>query len=185
MNLNEAKKILEDNSYIVEGIKDWFFKKKPEPESVEEKPEIVSIDAVDNIYQSYIKAIDKIQNYIKTNYDVKYFKVIEDLRQRIMPRCYIEIHKNKNNELYLFANFPLIYSTLPDDLKFYKKFVKYNGLYYDVSPEDRGSGIKPVYYKNVLLGWNGVVDNNLKEKIESAIKNEDSINDFDPDSYEP
>lgn len=185
MNLTEAKKILKDNGYIVEGIKDWFTRKKPEPEAVEEKAEIVSIDAVDNIYQSYIKAIDKIQNYIKANYDIKYFNAIKNIRQSIMPRCYIEIRKDENNELYLFANFPLISNTLPDNLEFYKKIVKYNGLYYDVTPEDHGSGIKPIYYKNVLLGWNGVIDNNLKEKIESAIKNEDSINDFDSDSYEP
>lgn len=183
MNLTEAKKILKDNGYIVEGIKDWFTRKKPE--AIEEKPEIVSIDDVDPVYQSYIKAIDKIQNYIKTKYDVKYFKAIENLRQHIMPRCFIEIRKNKNNELYLFANFPLISNTLPDNLKFYEKIVKHNGLYYDVSPEDHGSGIKPMYYKNVLLGWNGVIDNNLKEKIESAIKNEDSINNFDSDNYEP
>ena len=187
MNLTEAKKILENNGYIVEGIKDWLFKKKSKvaEEKPEEKAESVSIDEVDNVYQSYIKAIDKIQNYIKTNYDVKYFNVLDDLRQSTMSRCYIEIRKDKNNELYLFSNYPLISNTLPENLEFYTKIVKYNGLYYDVSPEDRGSGIKPVYYKNVLLGWNGVIDNNLKEKIKAAIEKEDSINDFDSDNYEP
>ena len=187
MNLTEAKKLLKDNGYIVEGIKDWLFRKKPKAaeEKAEEKAEIVSIDAVNNTYQSYIKAIDKIQNYIKTNYDVKYFNVLQNLRQSTMVKCYIKIRKNENNELYLFSNYPLISNTLPENLEFYKKIVKYNGLYYDVSLEDNGSGIKPIYYKNVLLGWNGVIDNNLKAKITAAIEKEDSINGFDADSYEP